>query len=86
MLVLTRKIGERILIGDDIVVTVLDVRGDSVRIGIDAPGSMRIQRDEVVRAVEAANVEATEVGDDVAAGLVASLAGLATGADPAPRD
>lgn len=64
MLVLTRKSGEQILIGDDIVITVLDSRGDGVRIGIDAPRGVRIQRNEVVRAVEEANVAATaEVPD-----------------------
>ena len=60
MLVLTRKAGERVLIGDDIVVTILDARGDGVRIGIDAPRGIRIQRDEVVKAVTEANQEATE--------------------------
>jgi len=60
MLVLTRKIGERVLIGDDIVVTILDVRGDGVRVGIDAPRGIRIQRDEVVQAVSEANQEARE--------------------------
>ena len=37
MLVLTRKAGEKIVIGDDITITILDVRGDGIRIGIDAP-------------------------------------------------
>jgi carbon storage regulator len=60
MLVLTRKVGERVLIGDDIVVTILDVRGDGVRVGIDAPRGIRIQRDEVVQAVSEANQEASE--------------------------
>ena len=60
MLVLTRKPGERVLIGDDIVVTILESRGDGVRIGIDAPRGIRIQRDEVVEAVSAANQEARE--------------------------
>ena len=60
MLVLTRKVGERVLIGDDIVVTILDARGDGIRIGIDAPRGVRIQRDEVVKAVTAANQEALE--------------------------
>ncbi|WP_223692893.1 carbon storage regulator [Leifsonia poae] len=59
MLVLTRKPGERILIGDDIVVTILDARGDGIRIGIDAPRGVRIQRDEVIRAVTEANQEAS---------------------------
>ncbi|MFF1632403.1 carbon storage regulator [Leifsonia sp. NPDC058248] len=60
MLVLTRKPGERVLIGDDIVVTILDSRGDGIRIGIDAPRGVRIQRDEVIRAITEANQEATE--------------------------
>lgn len=60
MLVLTRKVGERVLIGDDIVITILDVRGDGVRVGIDAPRGIRIQRDEVVQAVTEANQEARE--------------------------
>lgn len=60
MLVLTRKPGERILIGDDIVVTFLEARGDSIRIGIDAPAGVRIQRDEIVQAVTEANRSAIE--------------------------
>ena len=60
MLVLTRKVGERVLIGDDIVVTILDARGDGIRIGIDAPRGVRIQRDEVIRAITEANKQATE--------------------------
>lgn len=44
MLVLTRKVGETIRIGDDIVVTVLEMRRGQVRIGIDAPRQMRIVR------------------------------------------
>lgn len=76
MLVLTRKVGERILIGDDIVITVLDSRGDGVRIGIDAPRGVKIQREEVVRAVTEANVEATRAAsDDAEARLRAALGG-----------
>lgn len=83
MLVLTRKVGERILIGDDIVITVLDSRGDGVRIGIDAPRGVKIQREEVVRAVTEANVEAAQAAsDDAEARLRAALGGTA----PAPAD
>lgn len=64
MLVLTRKSGEQILIGDDIVITVLDSRGDGIRIGIDAPRGVKIQRNEVVRAVEEANVAAAAAGPE----------------------
>ncbi len=48
MLVLTRRVNEKILIGDNIVVTVLEVRGDQVRLGIDAPRDVRVFREEVV--------------------------------------
>ena len=47
MLVLTRRANQSIMIGDDIVVTVLDVRGDQVRIGIKAPRSVDVHREEV---------------------------------------
>lgn len=64
MLVLSRRVGEKLLIGDDIVVTILDSRGDGVRIGIDAPRSMRVHRAEVVEAVIRANQEAAAAGED----------------------
>jgi carbon storage regulator len=83
MLVLTRKIGERILVGDDIVITVLDARGDGVRIGIDAPRGVKIQREEVVRAVREANVEAAGGGADAEAQMRAALGAL--GAQPKPQ-
>ncbi|MGX5697376.1 carbon storage regulator [Agromyces soli] len=65
MLVLTRKSSERVLIGDDIVVTVLEVRGDSsVRLGIEAPRDRRIQREEIVVEVADANRAAAADGVD----------------------
>jgi carbon storage regulator len=73
MLVLTRKPGERILIGDNIVVTILDSRGDGVRIGIDAPRGISIQREEVLRAVADANLAATEARPDDAERIKAAL-------------
>ncbi|MGO4102354.1 carbon storage regulator CsrA [Leifsonia sp. YAF41] len=83
MLVLTRKLGEKILIGDDIVVTVLDVRGDSIRLGVDAPRGVRIQRDEVVRAVAEANVAASHTDDSAEERIKASLGGILGTATPA---
>ena len=47
MLVLTRRANQSIMIGEDVVVTVLDVRGDQVRIGIKAPRSVDVHREEV---------------------------------------
>lgn len=47
MLVLSRKAGERLLIGDDVVITVVRVAGNKVRLGVDAPQSVRVLRDEL---------------------------------------
>jgi carbon storage regulator len=85
MLVLTRKPGEKILLGDDIVITVLDSRGDSIRIGIDAPRGVRIQRDEVVRAVSEANVAAANASPDAEDLLKATL-GIPPAAPHQPTD
>ena len=55
MLVLTRRTDQRIVIGEDIVVTVLEVKGDTVRLGIDAPRSVTVHREEVHAALTEAN-------------------------------
>lgn len=55
MLVLTRKIGETIRIGEDVTVQVLEVRGGQVRLGLAAPASVRIFREELFRAIESEN-------------------------------
>ena len=57
--------GEQIVIGDNIVVTIAEVRGDTVRIGIDAPRSITVNRAEVRRAVEQSNREALDADGDV---------------------
>lgn len=51
MLILTRRAGEAIMIGDDIVVRVLSARGTQVRIGIEAPKSIPVHRDEVYESI-----------------------------------
>ena len=58
MLVLTRKPGERLVIADNIVVTVVDVKGDNIRIGIDAPREVKVYRGEIYDAIVAENREA----------------------------
>jgi len=58
MLVLTRKLGEVIRVGDDVTVRVLEVKGNQVRLGVDAPAAVRIYREEVYRAVRKENEEA----------------------------
>jgi carbon storage regulator len=55
MLVLTRRPNQSIMIGDDIVVTVLEVKGDQIRLGIDAPRHVQVFREEVLVALQEAN-------------------------------
>ena len=63
MLVLTRRPGESVMIGDDVVITVLDVRGDVVRLGINAPRSVQVHREEVYRELQRVNREAASPSD-----------------------
>lgn len=76
MLVLARRVGENILIGDDIVVTVLEMSRDQVRIGIRAPRSVSVHREEVYQEILLANREAAEDRSEevvVAAAAIADL-------------
>ena len=52
MLVLSRRVGESVVIGGDVVVTVIDVRGGQVRIGVEAPSNVVVHREEVYRLIE----------------------------------
>ncbi len=52
MLVLARKLNESIVVGDNIVVTIVDIRGDKVRLGIDAPREVTVHRQEVYDAIK----------------------------------
>jgi len=58
MLVLTRKLGEVIRVGDSVTVRVLEVKGNQVRLGVEAPAEVRIYREEVYRAIRKENEEA----------------------------
>lgn len=60
MLVLTRKSGEGIIIGDDVRITVVEVRGNSIRLGIDAPRHKKIHRLEVYERITKENREASQ--------------------------
>mgnify|MGYP001405702499 CR=1 FL=1 len=61
MLVLSRHRDESIMIGDNVVVTIVDIRGDKVRLGIDAPRDIPVHRQEVYEAIQRENRKANEV-------------------------
>ena len=79
MLVLTRRAGQSIVIGHDITVTVLDVRGDQVRLGINAPRTVDVHREEVFLELQKANRSAASVPT----GALSSLTNLVP--KPAPK-
>jgi carbon storage regulator len=64
MLVLTRKVDESITVGMNITVTVLEIRGGQVRLGIEAPKEMPVHRTEVFRSIVNQNIEAAKTPQD----------------------
>jgi carbon storage regulator len=60
MLILSRKVNEKVMIGDDISVSIIEVRGDQVRLGLDAPKNVKVFRQEVFDAIKAENKAAAE--------------------------
>ncbi|HEY4280268.1 MAG TPA: carbon storage regulator CsrA [Conexibacter sp.] len=63
MLIITRRPGEKIVLGEDITVTVMEVSGQTVRLGIDAPKSLPIYREEIWAAVKQENAAAAAARD-----------------------
>ena len=63
MLVLSRRKGESVVIGNEVIVTVVDVRGDQIRLGIDAPRSVPVHREEVFRQIQEENRAAAASAD-----------------------
>jgi carbon storage regulator len=64
MLIITRRPGERIVLGDDIVVTLMEISGQTARIGIAAPKELPVYREEIWEAVKAENQAAAAVDPD----------------------
>ncbi len=65
MLALSRKVGESIIIGNEIEITILEVKGEQMKIGINAPKSVPIYRKELYLQIQEANKEAMETNIDV---------------------
>ena len=80
MLVLSRHRDESIIIGDDIKITVVDIRGDKVRLGINAPVEIPVHRQEVYEAIQRENRQAAQLDPNAAREAVASQPA------PQPRD
>ena len=77
MLVLSRHRDESIMIGDNVMITIVDIRGDKVRLGIDAPQEVPVHRQEVYEAIKRENEKASRLGPSETCLLYTS---------PSPRD
>ncbi|MCC7291608.1 MAG: carbon storage regulator CsrA [Phycisphaerales bacterium] len=64
MLVLSRTLDETIMIGEDVCITVVDIRGDKVRLGVTAPRHVKVHRQEVYEAIQRENREAARLDPD----------------------
>lgn len=65
MLILTRRVGETLMIGDEVSVTVLGVKGNQVRIGINAPKDVSVHREEIYQRIKREHESATVIDADV---------------------
>lgn len=85
MLVLSRRAGESIVIGNDVVITILEVRGGQIRLGVDAPRNLAVHRAEIYEQVQAENRAAAASTDLGASILTTRTTGLA-GQDPSDSE
>ncbi len=70
MLVLTRKTNESIMIGEDVEISVVEVKGDQVKLGITAPRNIKVHRKEVFLAIQRENISASQAAVDKVGGLL----------------
>ncbi|MEJ7616053.1 MAG: carbon storage regulator CsrA [Pyrinomonadaceae bacterium] len=74
MLVLTRRVGQRLIINDNVTVEVMSIGGDSVRLGIVAPRDINVHREEVYLAITNANRDASAASTNASSEAIAKLA------------
>lgn len=86
MLVLTRRPGENIRIGDNIVITVLKIGPGQVKIGVDAPASVVVHREEIFARIQEANRRAAGLSRDALSDAARALRGPETGPSSDPGD
>jgi carbon storage regulator len=82
MLILARKINESIMIGDQVEVSVVDIKGDQVKLGISAPRQVKVYRSEVYQMIQQENLEAARAKPD----LLSALEKLAPPPEPPPKN
>lgn len=73
MLILSRKTDQQIKIGDNVTITIIDVKGDQVKIGVEAPKNVKVFRQEVFNAIKNENTAASIVNNEAVSALSAML-------------
>jgi len=86
MLVLSRQVDETIMIGDDIEITIVDIRGDKVRLGISAPTRIAVHRKEVYEAIKLENQKAAATSSQLGRDMLPNIRPAARGRDGGSKD